>query len=152
MKPLSKYSVLACFGIAMGWLEGVVVVYIRKILNNTVPDLTKMVMEQIPAGLIKIEITREAATIIMLLTLSLLVERNKWMRLSVFLWVFAIWDIFYYVALKVLINWPPSLGTIDCLFLIPVPWIAPVWVPFVVMACFLALSIFIRKKYELRQD
>jgi len=46
-----------------------------------------------------------------------------------FLWTFAFWDLFYYVSLYVLIKWPPSLKTIDVLFLIPVPWIAPVWFP-----------------------
>jgi hypothetical protein len=146
-KLITKYSILTCFGIAMGYLEAVVVVYIRKILSlEGVVDLTKMVVSQIPEYLINMEITREASTIVMLVTLSLLIEQNKWMRLSIFLWVFAVWDIFYYVSLKILINWPPSLSTVDCLFLIPIPWIAPVWIPFLVMPIFLIISIWIRIK------
>ncbi len=130
----------------MGYLEAVVVVYIRKILIlEGIVDLTKMVISQVPAALIRIEISREVATIIMLVTLSLLIEKNKWMRLSVFLWTFAIWDIFYYASLKILIDWPQSLTTIDCLFLIPCPWIAPVWVPFLIMPIFLIASIWIRR-------
>ena len=149
MKPLVKYSVLTCFGIAMGYLEAVVVVYIRKIISmEGVVDLTKIVISQVPVYLINTEMTREASTIIMLVTLSMLVEQNKWMRLSVFLWVFAIWDIFYYVSLKVLIGWPASLAAVDCLFLIPKPWIAPVWVPFLVMSIFIIISIWIRMKKE----
>ena len=27
------------------------------------------------------------------------------------------------------LRWPPTLTTMDVLFLIPVPWLAPVWVP-----------------------
>lgn len=73
--------------------------------------------------------TREAATILMLVTLALLVGHSWLDRAMVFLWTFAFWDLFYYVSLYVLIKWPPKLITIDVLFLIPVPWIAPVWFP-----------------------
>jgi hypothetical protein len=128
---------------AMGWWEGVVVVYIRKILQLSIPDLTKIVMGQIPADLIFIERTREIATIVILVAIAFLLEKKWRRRLAAFLWAFAVWDIFYYVTLKILINWPPSLSTVDCLFLIPCPWIAPVWVPLVTMAGFLVLSGYI---------
>lgn len=131
----------------MGYLEAVVVVYIRKILSiGEVVDQTKWLIDRVPADWIRIEISREASTIIMLVTLALLIEKNRWLRLSVFLWVFAIWDIFYYVSLRILAGWPKSLATLDCLFLIPVPWIAPVWVPLLVMTIFLIASIWILRK------
>jgi len=41
----------------------------------------------------------------------------------VFLWAFAIWDIFYYAALWATVRWPLSLRDPDILFLIPVPWL-----------------------------
>ncbi|OIO00708.1 hypothetical protein COY52_06360 [Candidatus Desantisbacteria bacterium CG_4_10_14_0_8_um_filter_48_22] len=135
-----KLIILTVFGAAMGWWEGVVVVYIRKILQLSIPDLTRMVMGQVPRDLLSIEMTREAATIIMLVAVALMLEKNWWRRLAVFLWVFAVWDLVYYAALKVLIGWPPSFATIDCLFLIPAPWIAPVWVPVLTMAGFLVFS------------
>jgi hypothetical protein len=73
--------------------------------------------------------TREAATIIMLVVIAYLVG-SSWLERGVFfLWTFAFWDLFYYVSLYILIKWPSSLKTIDVLFLIPVPWIAPVWFP-----------------------
>ncbi|OIN96506.1 hypothetical protein AUJ66_05990 [Candidatus Desantisbacteria bacterium CG1_02_38_46] len=143
---LKKLSILTIFGIAMGWWEGVVVVYIRKILQLSAIDLTKIVMEQVPRSLLIIEQTREVATIVILVTIALLLEKNWIRRLATFLWVFAIWDIFYYVTLKILINWPPSLSTIDCLFLIPCPWTAPVWIPLITMVGFLVLSGYIFKK------
>ena len=131
----------------MGYLEAVVVVYIRKILSiGGVVDLTQMVMSQVPQDVMRLEISREAATIIMIIAVALLVEKGKRYRLSVFLWVFAMWDIFYYVSLKILIDWPKSLGTVDCLFLIPGPWIAPVWIPFLAMAMFLTAAIWLARK------
>lgn len=123
-----------------------VVVYIRKILQMYVTDLTGIVMERVPQDLLFIERTREIATIVMLVTIALLLEKKWLRRLAAFLWAFAIWDIFYYITLKILINWPPSLSTVDCLFLIPRPWIAPVWVPLVTMSGFLVVSGYIFSK------
>jgi hypothetical protein len=129
---LTQYLLLAVFGIAMAHFEGVVVVYLRKaigLLDSDSEAGNKELLEQIPKRTIKIEMTREAATIVMLVTLALLVG-NSWPdRTMVFLWTFAFWDLFYYVSLYVLIKWPPRLTTIDVLFLIPRPWIAPVWFP-----------------------
>lgn len=147
MKTATKYFVLTCFGAAMGYLEAIVVVYLRKILSiGGVVDLTKVVMSQVPPDLIRVEISREVSTIVMLVSIALLMEKNKWLRLSAFLSVFAIWDISYYVSLKILIGWPKSLATLDCLFLIPVPWIAPIWVPLLVMTLFLIVSVWILRK------
>lgn len=129
---LTQFILLAVFGIAMAHVEGVVVVYLRKaigMLDSKPEKGTKELLEQVPRRIIVIEITREVATIVMLVTLALLVG-NSWLeRLMVFLWTFAFWDLFYYLSLYVLIKWPPKLTTIDVLFLIPRPWIAPVWLP-----------------------
>jgi hypothetical protein len=73
--------------------------------------------------------TREAATIVMLVVIAYLVGSTWPERAIFFLWTFAFWDLFYYVSLYILIKWPPTLTTIDVLFLIPKPWIAPVWFP-----------------------
>ena len=42
---------------------------------------------------------------------------------------FGIWDIFYYVSLKVMYGWPRSLFDWDVLFLLPLPWWGPVIAP-----------------------
>ena len=73
--------------------------------------------------------TREAATIVMLVTLAWLTGASLAEKGILFLWTFAFWDLFYYLSLYILIKWPPTLKTIDVLFLIPKPWIAPVWFP-----------------------
>ncbi len=131
----------------MGWLEAVTVIYIRKILSaEKVIDLTKVVIEQANLTVIRLEQTREATTIIILVTLALLAGKTWRKRLGIFLWTFAIWDIFYYLVLKLLIGWPPSLTTIDCLFLIPVPWIAPVYVPIILSIMMLIISVILWRK------
>ena len=124
-----KLSLLALFGIAMAHLEGVVVVYLRKALGMLDTESNKESIEKFPERYLKIEMTREAATIIMLVVIACLVG-GSWIEKGVFfLWTFAFWDLFYYLSLFILIKWPPKLTTIDVLFLIPKPWIAPVWFP-----------------------
>jgi hypothetical protein len=120
---------LALFGIAMAHLEGVVVVYLRKALGMSDSESNKESLKKIPVRYLYIEMTREAATIIMLLAIAYLAGID-WIEKGVFfLWTFAFWDLFYYLSLYILIKWPPKLTTIDVLFLIPRPWIAPVWFP-----------------------
>jgi len=120
---------LALFGIAMAHFEGVVVVYLRKALGMLDSEGNLESVEKIPKRFLYIEMTREAATIIMLVVIAYLAG-TTWVERGVFfLWTFAFWDLFYYLSLYIVIKWPPSLKAIDVLFLIPVPWIAPVWFP-----------------------
>ena len=126
---LLKLSLLAVFGIAMAHLEGVVVVYLRRALGMLDSESNKESVGKIEPRYLTIEMTREAATIIMLVVIAYLAG-NTWIEKGLFfLWTFAFWDLFYYLSLYILIKWPPTFKTIDVLFLIPKPWIAPVWFP-----------------------
>jgi hypothetical protein len=126
---LLKLLLLSIFGIAMAHLEGVVVVYLRKALGMLDSESNKESLEKFPNRYLAIEMTREAATIMMLVILAYLTG-NTWIEKGIFfLWTFAFWDLFYYLSLFILIKWPPKLTSIDVLFLIPKPWIAPVWFP-----------------------
>jgi len=126
---LIKLILLSIFGIAMAHLEGVVVVYLRKATGILNADSNTKAVDRIDPWYLKVEMTREAATIIMLAVIAWLAGTTWIERGVLFLWTFAFWDLFYYVSLYILIKWPPSLKTIDVLFLIPKPWIAPVWFP-----------------------
>jgi hypothetical protein len=124
-----RLILLAGFGVSMAHLEAVVVVYLRKYLGINDSDSNIDSVDRISGRLLLIEKTREAATIIMLLVIAYLTG-SGWIERSIFfLWTFAFWDLFYYLSLYILIKWPPRLSAMDVLFLIPVPWIAPVWFP-----------------------
>ncbi|MBL0329437.1 MAG: hypothetical protein IPP64_08485 [Bacteroidetes bacterium] len=84
------------------------------------------------------EFFREIATIIMLIGAGVMAGKNTVQRFVFFLYSFAIWDIFYYVFLKVILNWPESFFTWDILFLVPVPWVGPVIAP-----CLVSLSMIV---------
>jgi hypothetical protein len=126
---LTKFILLAVFGVAMAHFEGVVVVYLRRVLGIKDIESNLESVGRIPEEYLRIEISREAATIIMLLAIGILTGTTWIERGIYFLWTFAFWDLFYYLSLYILIKWPPKLTAIDVLFLIPKPWIAPVWFP-----------------------
>ncbi len=120
---------LTVFAIAMGYLETAVVVYLRALYY---PQGFRFPLCPISADIALTEFLREAATLIMLGGVGWLTGKTAVQRFAFFLYVFAVWDIFYYVFLYALLGWPQSLFTWDVLFLIPVTWVGPVLAPCVV--------------------
>lgn len=141
---LIKLGWVTLFGIAMAYLEAVVVVYLRQMSYFVI--LPPESLKPMPPFILALEMGREAATIIMLASLSMAVSRrNWWERFAFFLWSFGIWDILYYVWLYITLRWPPSPLTTDLLFLIPVPWLGPVIAPVLVSVAMLILAVAILK-------
>ncbi len=130
---------LTLFSIAMGFLETAVVVYLRKIYY---PDGFSFPLNPIGQDIAITEILREVATMIMLVGIAILAGKNAVQRFAFFLFSFAVWDIFYYVFLYVLIGWPQSLLTWDILFLIPIPWVGPVLSPLIITFQMIVLAGF----------
>ncbi|MCD6017866.1 MAG: hypothetical protein K0S53_987 [Bacteroidetes bacterium] len=134
------------FAIAMGFMETAVVVYLRELYY---PDGFKFPLTVIPNKVAVTEFWREIATIIMLVGTGIIAGKTKLTRFAYFIMAFAIWDIFYYVFLYVLIAWPQSLLTWDILFLVPVPWVGPVLAPCLVsleMIVFAYCIIYFKEK------
>jgi hypothetical protein len=129
---------LAIFGIAMGLLESIVVVYLRELYF---PGGFGFPLRFIPDQMLRTEILRELATIIMLVALVATSARTFVLRFAVFLFVFGVWDMFYYVFLKVLLDWPQSFFTWDVLFLIPVTWVAPILAPLICALTMISLAV-----------
>ena len=118
------------YALSMALVEAAVVVYLRALHPGPAP--VSVLLTVIPDRLVAIEIGREAATLVMLLAVAVLAGRDRWERFLYFALAFGGWDIGYYGWLWVLIGWPPTLLTWDVLFLIPVPWLAPVLAPLIV--------------------
>ncbi len=90
----------------MGMLEAIVVVYLRRIFY---PSGFKFPLEIIPGSILQVEILRESCTLVMLVSISLIAGKNKLQSFAYFLFCFAVWDIVYYIGLKLILNWPASL-------------------------------------------
>jgi hypothetical protein len=136
------------FAVAFGVDEAVVVIYLRAAL--AFPAFGMSLANAIPQNFAFIEVAREVATMVMLITVSLLASRNKREQVVTFLWMFAFWDIFYYVGLWFAIGWPASLLTQDVLFLIPQPWVAQVWFP--VLVCVLSIAAILATKKSSKKN
>lgn len=154
---------IAIFAVAFGFVEASVVVYLRAAIGllpgyaGNLSDLQNSSrgyeqatsLAQFPPSLIVIEMYREAATMIMLIGVTLLAASTTSGCWAAFLWLFALWDISYYAGLWATVRWPTSLTDLDVLFLLPVPWIAQVWFPLMVSGL-TVLAIAISNRAEFR--
>jgi hypothetical protein len=128
----------AAFAAAFGFVEAAVVVYLRHIAY---PDGFQFPLRTIDQRLMGVEIAREAATLVMLVSVARLAVTGGLRRFAVFAFCFGVWDIVYYAALRVCVGWPASLLDWDVLFLIPLPWTSPVLAPVLVSLTLIAASM-----------
>jgi hypothetical protein len=160
---LRVLAALLLFGVSFGCVEAAVVVYLRALyqplhqrlypdsgphdLFPLIPPERLRAEQPELAPYLATELVREAATLFMLVAVGLAVARNARQWLAAFAIAFGLWDLFYYVFLNVLLGWPDSLLTWDLLFLLPVPWAAPVLAP-----ALIALSLVGGGTLVLRQE
>jgi hypothetical protein len=142
---LKRFVIVIIFGIAFGYIEAAVVVYLREIFhpngfNFPLTDFGTILQRK---TILLTEIGREAATIVLILTGSWLFGKNLRQRFAYFLTIFAVWDIFYYIWLKVLIGWPVTIMDWDILFLIPLSWASPVLYPVIISIMMLVFAMMI---------
>ncbi len=124
---LARWWVVGVFAMAMAWVEAAVVFYLRSMIDRIVPHQPDPL--PVIGGFASVELVREFATLVMLLAVGMLAGRTWRARLGCTAIAFGVWDIFYYVFLKIMCGWPHSLLDWDVLFLLPVPWWGPVLAP-----------------------
>lgn len=154
---------IVIFSIAFAFVESSVVVYLRHLLGVSYSEIgrgeallllpgiaflqpqtaLKIIQESL---LLNTEMIREAATLVMLASVASLVAKNFRQGLAFFALSFGIWDIFYYIFLKLIIGWPTSLADIDIFFLLPVPWVGPVFVPVIISLLLILGSVLYLEK------
>jgi hypothetical protein len=141
MRFRSAAITVIVFAVAMAYLESAVVVYLQRALSLTPADLFPLRGPNVVGDLGAIEVGREFSTLVMLAGIGWLAGRSSLERLAWGAVAFGVWDIFYYFWLWVFIGWPGSPGTWDVLFLIPVPWIGPVWAPIIVSGALVGFGL-----------
>lgn len=142
-KRRAAYVSLSLLALAFGWIEASVVLYLREIYvreatlraTSYLPNL-QVALVSLPGRLVVLEMAREACTLVLLAAAGWLAGRRPADRVGAFLVSFGIWDLVYYAALRLVSGWPDSISTWDILFLIPSPWVAPVWAPVTVATLF----------------
>ena len=115
------------YAIAMAWVESAVVFYLRSMIDRIEPYQPDPL--PVIGGFASVELPREFATMVMLFAVGFLAGRTWRARIGYAAIAFGVWDIFYYVFLKMMCGWPHSLLDWDVLFLLPLPWWGPVLAP-----------------------
>ncbi len=139
MRALSNHKrwfTVVLFATAMAWVESAVVYDLRTMIDRIEPYQPNPL--PIIGGLGPVELVREAATLVMLLAVGLLAGRTWRSRLGYSAVAFGVWDICYYVFLKLICGWPHSLMDWDILFLLPLPWWGPVLAPVLIALLMIA--------------
>ena len=130
-----RFIWLWVWGAVFGYMEAAVVVYLRAVYY---PEGFAFPLKLISGTLLWTEVGREAATLIIMAATVILAFERLQSRMAAFAVLFGVWDIFYYLFLKLLLGWPQGVATWDVLFLIPAPWVGPVWAPAAVSVAFIA--------------
>ena len=144
LETVNRFFVVVIFSIAFGYIEAAVVVYLRAIFypaGFNFPLMLFGVDNPLWRKFLITEVGREIATLVVIFTSAWLFGKSRQQRFAYFLIVFAVWDIFYYIWLKVLIGWPASIMDWDILFLIPAVWASPVLAPVLVSATMLLCAV-----------
>ncbi len=132
----AKWVWVVVFAVAFAWIESAVVVYLREIYFDGAFSFPLLINwkdgEHVVDPLVRIEMGREIATIILLVAMGWVAGRNRYQKFSYFIIAFGIWDIFYYLWLFVMIRWPETLMAWDLLFYVPLPWVGPVITPLLI--------------------
>lgn len=146
----ATYTAIWLLALAFGVIEGSVAVYLREIYvrdaslgaSSRIADLP-ITLVYLPQRLVSLEIVREACTMILLAAVAWLSGRRLADRAGAFLLAFGVWDLVYYAVLRAFLGWPSHVSTWDVLFLIPVPWVAPMWAPALVAVLFVAAGSYL---------
>ncbi len=128
MAERQKLLLVGLYAAAMAWVESAVVYYLRVTIDRVEPYQPNP-LPPTTLGFGRVEVVREAATLIMLLAVGWLAGRTSRARLGYALVAFGVWDILYYTFLIPMTGWPRSLLDWDILFLLPLPWWGPVLAP-----------------------
>ena len=124
------WVVTTTFAMAFAWVEAAIVFYLRTLVDRLEPHQPDPL--PLVEGIVRVELIREAATMLMLVAVGILAGRNRVTRLGYTLVAFGVWDIGYYLFLKPMSGWPDSLLDWDILFLLPLPWWGPILAPMLI--------------------
>jgi hypothetical protein len=140
-----KLSWLIIWGLAFGFIEAAVVIYLRKLYY---PDGFGFPAVFAHTDISVVELIREFTTLIIMWAVAEVSYRSLQAKLAVFMILFGIWDVFYYAVLRFFLKWPETFNTWDILFLIPSPWVGPVWAPLLVAVSLAISGVILLKKHE----
>lgn len=140
MTHRARLFFIITFAVTLAFLEAASVIYLSELFPQNGFTLP---LQSIPNTLLRVELFREASVITILVSVAALAGNTFWEHFGWFLTIFGVTDIFYYIWLKATTGWPDSLFAWDVLFLIPVPWVAPVIAPLLISLFMIVIGLLI---------
>jgi hypothetical protein len=145
-----RWLIVIAFAIAMAWLEAACVLYIRTLVDRIQPYQANPLPLHGVLG--SVELWREAATLVMIAMVGVLAGRTWRRRAGYWAVAFGVWDIFYYVFLRLISGWPTTPLDWDILFLLPLPWWGPVLAPVSIAAVMIVWGTLATQTTDERPD
>ena len=130
---------ITVFAVAFAFVEAAIAISLKRLYY---PDGWKPPFHALPGEANLLEQAREVMTLVMIASVAAF-GRPSWREgIARGLWIFGIWDLGYYAFLLWLTGFPSSLLDLDLVFLVPIVWVFPVWVP--VLVSIVALLVALR--------
>ena len=137
------YVALTLYAAAMALVEAACVVSLKRLYF---PEGWAAPFHRIPDSGLRLEQWREVATLVMIAAIASLGRPRLRIALARGLWVFGLWDLLYYAFLRLLTGFPSRFQDLDLVFLVPGPWVAPVWTACLVsIACVVSAQVLSRR-------
>jgi len=141
---IKRFCIVVIFSIGFAYIESAVVVYLRTIFH---PEGFAFPFSDIPIR------HHWRILLTLILTGAWLFGKNRHQRVAYFATIFAVWDTFYYIWLKILSSclkpipdWPMSIMDWDILFLLPTTWAGPLLAPVLISLTLLLFAAIILYK------
>ena len=135
-----RLAVLTLFSITFAFFVTAVMYFIRSHYYPNGFDFPVKLLKGLPFA---IEYMRQLANLVIIFCVAYLAGRNVRERMAAFMFVFGLWDIFYYIWFYILIQWPPDLMAWDLLYRVPVHWSGPVIAPIIVSIALIKAALLI---------
>ncbi len=142
MTVLSYLIALTALCVAVGYADALATFYVRGMLQVSQEGggFARAVVEAMPERIVGLEQTRQAATVLLLISVGFVAGRNAAQQVGTVLFALGGWEIFRYVAIRTITDWPTALGDADAVIFLPQPVYVPVWMPIVIALGSLAVG------------
>lgn len=136
--PVSGWLPITVFAIAFAFVEAAIAISLKTLYY---PAGWRPPFHALPGAANLLEQAREIATLVMIASVAAVGRPAPREWLARALWIFGLWDLGYYLFLRVTTGFPSSLLDPDLVFLVPVVWVFPVWVAVAVSVAALLLAL-----------
>jgi hypothetical protein len=143
MTVLSYLIAILALCIAIGYVDAVATFYVRGMLQVAQEGggFAQAVTEAMPPRIVALEQTRQAATVLVLMTVAIVAGRNLQQQFGTAFYALGGWTVLRYAAIRTITDWPTALTDVDTVLYLPHAVYAPVWMPITIALGMAAIGV-----------